>query len=498
MLAQEEPAPARSGRSTDTADPPSLKNLASHTRLVFGLIIAAVFLDVVDFSIIQVALPSIRTQWLVSLADSQWIVGAYGITMAGFLLLSGRAGDIYGQKKLFIFGIALFTVASITGGFAPSLLFLVISRAIQGVGAAISSVTAFAIFIELFPEGKERNRALGIFIAVLSAGFAAGSVAGGVLTVGFGWRSVMFVNVPIGIVTGILSQKYLPNAAGRFIDGHLDLPGALTVTSGMLLLVYGLTNAANSFQSLDTIAPLILSIIVLGAFVAIESRSEAPLMPLSFLRRGTVLTANVLSLILGATVAGLSFIITIYLQQVLGYSAFQAGAGFLPGAIIFFVVGGWGASRLVNRFGIRRVLVASASLIAGGCALLVGISPKGDYLGILPGMILWALGASIGFPAINVAAIAGTKPGEEGLASGMITTSTRLGFPLGLAILLTVAGATDPAPPATAGPEASAAAIVGGFQWAIGVAALLGVLGVLIALRIKEPKFGAGFAPGPQ
>src|SRR5438876_3906535 len=176
----------------------------AHTRLIFALIIAAVFLDVVDFSIIQVALPSIRTQFLVSLADSQWIVGAYGITMAGFLLLSGRAGDIYGQKKLFISGIVLFTIASAVGGFAPSLLSLVISRAIQGIGAAISSVTAFAIFIELFPEGKERNKALGIFIAVLSAGFAAGSVAGGVLTVAFGWRSVMFINVPIGIVAAVL------------------------------------------------------------------------------------------------------------------------------------------------------------------------------------------------------------------------------------------------------------------------------------------------------
>ncbi|OLB68261.1 hypothetical protein AUI06_11515 [archaeon 13_2_20CM_2_52_21] len=469
--------------------------MITHARLTFALIIAAVFLDVVDFSIIQVALPSIRTQFIVSLADSQWIVGAYGITMAGFLLLSGRAGDIYGQKKLFISGIVLFTVASMTGGFAPSLLFLVVSRAIQGIGAAISTVTAFAIFIGLFPEGNERNRALGIFVAVLSAGFAAGSVAGGILTVTFGWRSVMFINVPIGIVAAVLSQRYLPNAAAKLLNGHLDLPGALTVTGGLLLLVYGLTNAANSFTSLETIIPLALSIVALAAFVAIESASKAPLMPLSFLRRGTVLTANLLSLILGATVAGLSFILTIYLQQVLGYSAELAGAGFLPGAVIFFIVGGWGASRLVNRFGIRRVVVASAALIAAGSALLVGLSPNGDYFGILPGMILWSLGASIGFPAINVAAIAGTKPGEEGLASGLISTSTRLGFPLGLAVLLTVAGATDPQPVADV---VSAAGLVRGFQFAIATAALLGVLGVLVALRVKEPPKWQNYAPGPQ
>src|SRR5437867_9738151 len=318
MLAPEsELQPSQEHKTGKIALVGQYSKLSVHSRLVFALIIAAVFLDVVDFSIIQVALPSIRTQFLVSLAESQWIVGAYGITMAGFLLLSGRAGDIYGQKKLFISGIVLFTIASMVGGFAPSLLSLVVSRAIQGIGAAISTVTAFAIFIGLFPEGNVRNRALGIFIAVLSAGFAAGSVAGGILTVTFGWRSVMFINVPIGVVAAVLSQKYLPNAAGRLINGHLDLPGALTVTGGLLLLVYGLTKAANSFTSLETIIPLALSIVALAAFVAIESASKAPLMPLTFLRRGTVLTANLLSLILGATVAGLSFILTIYLQQVL-------------------------------------------------------------------------------------------------------------------------------------------------------------------------------------
>src|SRR5205823_11008809 len=187
----------------------------AHARLIFALIIAAVFLDVIDFSIVQIALPSIRTQFLVSLADSQWIVGAYGITMAGFLMLSGRLGDVYGQKRLFIIGVILFSLASLTGGLAPSLLSLVVSRAVQGVGAAISSVTALSIFVMLFPEGRERNRALGIFVAVLSAGFAAGSISGGVLTMGLGWRSVMFVNVPIGTVVAILSRRFLPEASGR-------------------------------------------------------------------------------------------------------------------------------------------------------------------------------------------------------------------------------------------------------------------------------------------
>src|SRR5881398_202088 len=200
----------------------------SRTRLILGLIISAGFLDVIDFSIVQVALPTIQTELVVSLAESQWIIGAYGLTLAGFLLISGRAGDIYGQKKLFVFGIVLFTVASFTGGLAPSLLSLIISRAIQGVGAAISTATAFVILVTTFPEGKERNRALGIFVSVLSAGFAAGSISGGVLTAAFGWRSVLFVNVPIGTVATVLSQKFLANNPGRAADKHLDLPGALT------------------------------------------------------------------------------------------------------------------------------------------------------------------------------------------------------------------------------------------------------------------------------
>src|SRR5947209_7232044 len=254
-----------------------------HARLVFALIIAAVFLDVVDFSIIQVALPSIRTQFLVSLADSQWIVGAYGITMAGFLLLSGRAGDVYGQKRLFVIGVILFSIASLTGGLAPSLLSLVVSRAVQGVGAAISSVTALSIFVMLFSEGRERNRALGIFVAVLSAGFAAGSIMGGILTALFGWRSVMFVNVPIGVAAAALSQKLLPDGGGRMANRRLDLPGALSVTSGLILLVYGLTNASNEgFSSLQAIIPLGLSLLALAGFVAVESRSKFPLVPLGF------------------------------------------------------------------------------------------------------------------------------------------------------------------------------------------------------------------------
>ena len=460
--------------------------VASRVRLVFALVISAVFLDVIDFSIVQVALPSIRTEFLVSLAESQWIVGVYGITMAGFLMLSGRAGDVYGQKKLFVFGVVLFTVASLVGGLAPSLLALVISRAVQGIGAAISSVTALSIFVALFPEGKERNRALGVFVAVLSAGFAAGSISGGVLTMGLGWRSVMFVNVPIGTVVAILSRRFLPEASGRAAIRHLDLAGALTVTSGLMLLVYALTNAASDgFLSIPTLVPLVVALVVLSAFLVIESRSKAPLLPLGFLRRGSVLNANVLALLLTTSMVGPGFLLTIYMQQILGYSPLYAGLAFLPPALIFFFAGGWGSSRIVNRFGVRRVLIGSTALVAVGLALLTGISVGGSYLGMLPGILVWSLGASIGLPALSIAALAGTQPGEEGLASGLISTSQRVGFPLGLAVLLTVVGAVDPAP-IGADLSASAAAVVMGFRFAFLAAAVLAVVAVALAFRIKE------------
>jgi EmrB/QacA subfamily drug resistance transporter len=452
-----------------------------HPRLVFALIIAAVFLDVVDYSIVQVALPTIRLQFDVSLPDIQWIIGAYGLTMAGFLMLSGRAGDIYGQKKLFVAGVVLFTLASLSGGLAPSLLILIAARAIQGIGAAISTVTAFSIFIAIFPEGPERNRALGVMVAVLSAGFAAGSITGGILTSALGWRSVLFVNVPVGTVAAILSVKYLPGGPGRLVDGHLDLPGALTVTSGLVLLVYALTNASTiGFASIQTILPLIISVVLLVSFAFIESHSSTPLVPLAFARRKTVFNANLLGLVLSSIMGGFGFIITIYLQQILGYSALTAGLDFLPPAIIFFVLGGWGSSYLVSRFGLRSVLVISTALIAVGCAMLTQISVTGNYYDILPGMILWSVGASIGLPALSIAAIAGTKRGEEGLASGLISTSQRIGQPLGLSILLTIASLTDPQTSASV-----AAGVVTGFQYAFLVAAVVGFAAILIAVRIK-------------
>jgi hypothetical protein len=296
------------------------------------------------------------------------------------------------------------------------------------------------------------------------------------------------VNVPIGIAAILLSQRFLPNASGWAKNHHLDVPGALTVTAGIVLLVYALTNGSTlGFASYLTYVPLLISALFLGVFVLVESRSKAPLVPLSFMRRGSVLTSNALALVLTSIVGGISFILTIYLQEILGFSAIAAAFGTLPPALIFFFVGGWGASRLLNRIGARKTLLLSSALVTLGVLLLVPISAQGSYFGIVPGMVVWALGASIGFPAVNIAAVAGTKHGEEGLASGVVNTSFRIGFPLGLAVLLTVAGVFDPPAATSAGALAAATAVVAGFQYALLAGVLLGVLAFVIALRIKDP-----------
>lgn len=473
--------------------PESSINQIPHLRLIFLIVIAAYFMDVIDASIVTVALPSIRVEFAASIADSQWIYGAYAITLAGFLLLMARAGDVYGQKKIFIAGLAVFALASLAGGLAPSLLSLILSRLAQGVGAAMTTVTAFALFIRIFPEGHQRNRALGYLVAVLSGGFAAGAVAGGALTTFLGWRSVMFINVPIGLVTIPLSQRFLPGVGGLSKTRHLDIPGALTVTSGIILLIYGLTNAAAAgFASLLTALPLILSVVFLGTFLVIESRSKAPLVPLSFIRRGSVLASNVVAVLLTSVVGGISFILPVYFQNILGYSAVYSGILILPPALIFFVVGGWVASRMVDRLGAKRVLLLSTALVALGCLLLTPLSPNGNYWELLPGFLVWAVGASIGFPAMNIAAVAGTRPGEEGLASGVVNTSFRIGFPLGLAILLTVAGAVDPVSSTNA--SAATAAVVAGFQAAMVAASLLAIFGFIVSLRLKNAKPRSGVA----
>ena len=463
--------------------PPSSPRLS----LILTLLVAAQFVIVLDFSIVQIALPTMRTELGISLANSQWIVSAYGLTFAGFLLLSGRASDLYGRRRLFGIGLVVFALSSLAGGLAPSEAVLIGARAVQGIGAAIASATGLSLLVVTFPEGRERNRALSVFAAVSSAAFAAGVILGGVLTATLGWRSIFFVNVPIGIVTAVTASRFLVESRGDISQRRLDLPGALSVTAGLSILVYALTNAANEgLLSLQTLAPLALSAVVLAGFVVIEHKSSAPLMPLSFLRRGAVFSANALAILTISAVSAMIFLLTIYLQQIQGYSALSAGFAFLPTALVFLSVGGYLSAKLVTRFGARPVLLVGMTIQAAGFLLLNQLSVETPYLtALLPAMLVVSLGAATSFTAFNIAALSGARKGEEGLASGLINTSTQVGGPIGLAIAVTIVGVVVASLGASVTP---AAATVEGFRYAFLGGAVLSGMGIIFASVIRSPR----------
>src|SRR5215467_7913324 len=468
---------------------------SSQRSLVLALIILAQFMVVVDFTIVQVALPSIGREFDVSVNGLQWIVTAYGLTLAGFLMLSGRVGDIYGHKNLFIVGVLVFSLASLIGGLAPSDSVLIVARVIQGLGAAMASATGLSILVAAFSEGKERNRALSVFSAATGSGFAAGMILGGLITATLGWRWVFDINVPIGVAVSLLSIKYITSTmkqAGSRENrqSHLDIFGAVLITAGLMLLVYSLSIAQNiGIGSPQTLEFLSLSVIILIAFLIIEYRSKTPLMPLGFIRRGSIFGANAIALLQVGPFVGMVFIITYYLQQVRGYSALSAGLAFIPMGFVFLAISGFLSARLVNRFGVKPLLISGMALQAIGYLLLSQISIAEDYIGgLLEPMLVIAAGTGLGFTAINIAALTGTKKGEEGLASGLINTSRQIGGPIGLAVLLTVANFATPASTAHLGVQSTTITMVTGFGFAFLAAALLTMLGIVFAISLKQER----------
>lgn len=410
--------------------------------LILGLLVTAQFVTVLDYSIVQIALPTIRIDLNMSLADLQWLVSAYGLTFAGFLMLSGRASDIYGRKLLFIIGLIVFSVSSLAGGLANSELTLIAARVVQGIGAAMASATGLALIIRIFGPLGRLNQALGIFTAVSSAGFSAGVVLGGVLTEALGWRWIFFVNVPIGIVAALIAMRNLPDGVVQQKERrHLDVPGAVTVTAGLMLLVYSLTEVGNGDYSYQTYLVLALAAAVLATFLLIERRSPAPLMPLGFLRRRTIFFANATALLTFAANVSTIFLLTTYLQFLLSYSPLSAALALLPGSLTYFVLGGFVAPRLVKRIGAKDVLVGAMVSLTVGLLLFTRISLGSSYVTvILPAFFVACVGGSLGLTASNIAALAGAGRGEEGIASGLINTSRQVGGPVGLAVAVVVIG----------------------------------------------------------
>jgi EmrB/QacA subfamily drug resistance transporter len=467
---------------------------SSQLSIVLALVTLAQFMVVVDSTIVQVALPSVGREFGVSVNGLQWLVTAYGLTLAGFLMLSGRLGDIYGHKKLFIIGVLLFSLASLTGGLAPSENVLILARVVQGLGAAMASATGLSILARAFPEGKARNRALSVFSAATGSGFAAGMILGGAITATLGWRWVFDINVPIGIAVSLLSIKYISTGATSRTHenrSHLDIFGAISVTAGLMLLVYSLNSAQNiGIGSLQTIGLMLSSVGVLAAFLLIEYRSKAPLMPIGFLRRGSIFGANAVGLLQVGSFVGMIFILTNYLQQVRSYSALSTGLAFLPMGIVFLVVSAFLSARLVNRFGVKPIIISGMALQTIGYLLLSPISLTESYIGglLVPTLII-AFGTGLGFTAINIAALTGTRRGEEGLASGLINTSRQIGGPIGLAVLLTVTNLETPSSTGQlAVPSSAVMAMMTGFGYAFLAAAVLTGIGIIVTALLKQER----------
>jgi EmrB/QacA subfamily drug resistance transporter len=453
--------------------------------LALVLLAAAQFVVVLDASIVNVALPSIGRDLSFSQDDLSWVINAYTLTFGGFLLLGGRLADLLGRRRLFMIGLALFGVASFAGGIATSAGWLVAARAVQGLGAALLSPAALSLLTTIFAEGRERNTALGVWGAVAGSGGAVGVLLGGMLTEWAGWEWVLFVNVPIVLAAVLFSPRLLPESRNEGAR-HFDIAGAVSITAGLSLLVYALVDANNAgWASTQTLGLAAIALALIAGFVLIELRTKAPLVPFpGIFRLRTISGINITALFVAMSLFSMFFFVSLYMQQVLGYDALKAGLSYLPLAGGIIVSAGL-ASGLVTRFGFKPVLVAGLILTAAGLVWFAQVSPNGTYLNdILGPSLLSAFGLGFAFVPMTIAAVAGVRPDEAGLASGLINTSQQVGGALGLAILAAIAnGRTDDVMTAARGDKSQlAAALTEGFQSALTVGAGFAIAGAILAL----------------
>ncbi len=453
-------------------------------NLALALLAMAQFVVVLDASIVNVALPSIGRDLEFAQEDLSWVINAYTLTFGGFLLLGGRLADLLGRRRMFIWGMWLFAVASLAGGLAQTDIWLVVARGVQGLGAALISPAALAIVTTTFREGAERNKALGVWGAVAGSGGAAGVLLGGILTETLGWEWVLYVNTPIGIAAALLAPRLLEDSRDER-NPSFDFAGAFSVTAGLALLVYTLVDAEGAgWGSTQTLVLGGISLALLAAFLVIEARQRYPLMPFSIFRLRTLRGANVIGLLIGMSLFSMFFFISLYMQQVLGYEPLKAGLAYLPLAGLIIVSAGV-ASQLVTRIGFKPTLIVGLLFIAAGLIWFAQVSaPGGTYVGdvLFPSMLA-AVGLGFAFVPVTIAAVTDTKPDEAGLASGLINTSQQIGGALGLALLATIAN-TRTTDALESGERNPAVALTEGFQAAFLVGAGLALLAAVLAATL--------------
>jgi EmrB/QacA subfamily drug resistance transporter len=458
-----------------------------------ALIVVAQFMVVLDVAIVNVALPSIRTDLNFSQESLQWVITAYAIFFGGVLLLGGRLSDLLGRRRVFIAGLVIFTVFSLLNGLAWSEGSLIAFRSLQGLGAALLSPAALSILTTTFREGRERNLALGIWGAASGSGGAAGVLLGGALTSALSWSWIFFINVPVGIAVIALSPVLLRESRADLGHRKFDFAGAASITTGLMLLVYALTRATqHGWATATTIGLLVGSAALIGAFFLIELRSKAPLLPLRIFRNRTLTASNVSGLLMGGAIFAQFFLLTLYMQEVLHYSALKTGVAYI-GLTLTIIVFSAVAQALVTRVGIRRILPAGLALSTVALVLFARLPVDGNYFSdLFPAFMISGLGLALAFVPMSIGALTGVRQADAGIASGLINTTQQIGGAIGVAVATTVATTfTTHYVDAHAGTNAfSGAALTHGFQMAFYVLAALAALGALLSAVMLESKPG--------
>jgi EmrB/QacA subfamily drug resistance transporter len=463
----------------------------SRTRwLAFAVLSLGSFMIVLDTTIVNVALPSIRTDLGFTEASLAWVVNAYMLFFGGFLLLGGRLGDLYGHRKLFAAGIAIFTMASLAAGISSSQAILVAARAAQGLGGAVVSAAGLSLMMSLFTEPAERAKAMGVVGFISAGGGSVGVLLGGVLTSIFGWHAVFMVNIPVGIAVCALSLRLLPTTRPFASGTRLDIAGAVTVTGSLMLAVYAIVNGNEAgWTSGQTVGLLVAAVALLAAFLVIESRVSDPLVPLELFRRRNLATANVMGVLWAAAMFAWFFLSALYLQVVLRYEPMQVGLAFLPGNVIMAIFSVGISAKLVMRYGLKAPLGTGLALAGLGLALLVRAPIDGSYVvDVLPSMVLLGLGAGIAFNPMIIVAMTDVEPERSGLASGLVNTSFMMGGALGLAVLASIAASQTTN--AIASGASQIAALTDGYHAAFAIGAAFAITASVLGfkvLRIEAP-----------
>jgi EmrB/QacA subfamily drug resistance transporter len=451
---------------------------------------------VLDVTVVNVALPSIQKDLGFSQSSLAWVVNAYLISFGGLLLLAGRFGDILGRKDVFLAGLAVFTLASVLCGLSQSQGLLVAARFIQGVGGAMTSAVILGMIVTMFQEPRDQAKAIGAYGFVASAGGSVGLLAGGVLTQSINWHWIFFINIPIGIVTAVLATRLLPRDKGIGMAGGADIPGAVLITSSLMLGVYTIVKPAaeHGWGSSRTLLFGAGSLLLLALFIFREATAGNPLMPLRIFRSRNVSGANVVQALTVAGMFGLFFLGSLYMQRVLGYDPLQIGFAFLPSTLVMGTMSLRYSEKLVTRFGARNVLIPGMGLVVIGLLLFSRAPADGMYFrDVLPTMLILALGIGVAFPALMTLSMSGATQEDAGLASGLVNTSAQVGGAIGLAVLATVSASRTNH--LLAAHHSNASALTGGYHLAFLIGAALVVAGIAVTVLVIQPEKRAAHAP---